>query len=125
MTLDPRPDRSVTVRTNRVGYAGQLSERLAVGYQLSDAHLNAPHLNATAGDTFKGVEIVFVGLQLNSEQTHFNVAERAEQQRLDGCSGYCVRFWIRANASHGMRAFPWRRDRNGLSVTNARAFRCQ
>ncbi len=42
--------------------------------------LNAPHFETAAGDAFKGVEIALFALRLYSEQTHFNVAERAEER---------------------------------------------
>jgi len=70
------------------------------------SNLNAPYFEAAAGDTFKGVEVARVALRLYSEQTHFNVANRAEKQRLDGRFRERLTFWKRADVSHGMRAFP-------------------
>ena len=69
-------------------------------------HLNAPYFEAAACDTFKGVEIALVALRLYSEQAHFNVANRAEKQRLDGRFRDRRALWKRADVSHGMRAFP-------------------
>lgn len=69
-------------------------------------HLNAPDFEAATGDTFKGVEVPLVALRLYSEQTHFSVALRAEEQRRDGRFRNRVSLCIWSNASHGMCAFP-------------------
>jgi hypothetical protein len=68
-------------------------------------HTNAPYFEAAAGDAFKSVEIALVALRFYSEQTHFNFAERAENQGLDGWLRRCIGFRMRANVSHGMLAF--------------------
>src|SRR5262249_30193837 len=69
-------------------------------------HLNAPYFEAAAGDTFKGVEVALVALRLYSEQTHFNVADRAEKLRLDRRFRDRFALWKLADVSHGRRAFP-------------------
>src|SRR5262249_18043398 len=64
-------------------------------------HLNAPYFEAAADATFKGVEVAHVALRLNSEQTHFYVAFRAEKQRHDFF--FLGRPWDRTNVPHAMR----------------------
>jgi hypothetical protein len=68
-------------------------------------HTYAPYFEAAADDAFKSVEIALVALRFYSEQTHFNFAERAEKQGLDGWLRNCIGLRMRANASHGMLAF--------------------
>jgi hypothetical protein len=65
-------------------------------------YLNTPDFEKVAGATFKGVEVAEGALPLNSEQTHFYVAVRAEKQRLDRFFRGHVGLWERANVSHAM-----------------------
>src|SRR5262252_3229912 len=92
----------------RKGVIGTVPQKLLVEWNYDGRYafqLNAPYFDAAAGETFEGVEVALVALRLYSEQTHFNVANRAEKQRLDGRFRDRLALWKRADVVHGMCAF--------------------
>ena len=66
------------------------------------SHLNTPDGERAAAGTFKRVEIALWVFCLYSEQTHFHVAIRADQQRLDQRSRGRVPLRKRVSSVHSM-----------------------